>query len=52
MKNNKKNYLQQKVKTLYGYRQQIAFMGLETSTCSDPTTTCTTIFTTTHINQQ
>lgn len=47
MKNQKKQLPEKKVQSLYQYNVQNG--GQETtSTCSDPTTTCTTIFTTTH----
>jgi hypothetical protein len=49
MKNSKNQLPEKKVQTLYQYSLQAGDTDLTTtSVCSDPTTTCTTVITTTH----
>lgn len=48
MKTNKNKLPKKGVVKFYNYNSKPISNGLETSTASDPTTTCTTVLTTTH----
>jgi hypothetical protein len=48
MKTNKNKLPKAGVVKLYNYSSKAIRNGMETSTASDPTTTCTTVITTTH----